>query len=137
MARRASAQTLGFVARRPQAESVGLVFAARAASDQLAGLPELVVRGLPAAEAAALLDSALAGPLDPQVRDQIVAEAGGNPLALLELLRGVTPAELAGGFGLPGKVPMSRSIEALLPPGGVARPRASSRFRMSRHCRTR
>ena len=108
---RASAQVLAFVARRLEAESVGLVFAARGRSDELAGVPELAVEGLPEAEARALLDSVLTGPLDPRVRDQIVAEARGNPLALLELPRGFSPADLAGGFGLPGARPVSGSIE--------------------------
>jgi DNA-binding CsgD family transcriptional regulator len=107
----ASAQVLAFVARRLDAESVGLVFAARAPSDDLAGLPELAVEGLGEDDARALLDSALAGPLDARVRDQIVTETRGNPLALLELPRGATPAELAGGFGLPGAVPLSGRIE--------------------------
>jgi len=71
---RASAQVLAFVARRLDAESVGLVFAARVPSDELAELPELVVEGLPEADARALLDAALTGPLDTRVRDQIVAE---------------------------------------------------------------
>ena len=108
---RASAQALAFVARRLEAESVGLVFAARAPSDDLAGLPELVVEGLGEGDAGALLDSVLAGPLDERVRERIVTETRGNPLALLELPRGLTPAELAGGFGLPDAVPLSRSIE--------------------------
>ena len=108
---RASAQVLGFVARRLGAESVALVFAARVPSDDLAGLPELVVEGLGEVDARALLDSVLTGPLDERVRDQIVSETRGNPLALLELPRGVTPAELAGGFGLPGAVPLSGRIE--------------------------
>jgi hypothetical protein len=108
---RASAQVLAFVARRLEAESVGLVFAARGRSDELAGLPELVVEGLREGDALALLDSALTGPLDARVRDQIVSETRGNPLALLELPRGVKPAELAGRFGLPGAVPLSRRIE--------------------------
>ena len=108
---RASAQVLAFVARRLEAESVGLVFAAREPSHELAVLPQLVVNGLPEGEARALLDSVLTGPVDARVRDQIVSETRGNPLALLELVRGVTPAELAGGFGLPGAVPLSRSIE--------------------------
>ena len=108
---RASAQVLAFVARRLDAETVGLVFAARAPSDELAGLPELVVEGLGAADAGALLDSALTGPLDARVRDQIVSETRGNPLALLELPRGITPAELAGGFALPGAVALSGRIE--------------------------
>jgi DNA-binding CsgD family transcriptional regulator len=108
---RASAQVLAFVARRLEAEAVGLVFAARGASYELAGLPELVVEGLHEGDARALLDSVLTGRLDARVRDQIVSEARGNPLALLELPRGVTPAELAGGFGLPGAVPLSGRLE--------------------------
>jgi DNA-binding CsgD family transcriptional regulator len=108
---RASAQVLGFVARRLVAESVGLVFAARVLDGELAGLPELVVGGLREGDARMLLDSVLTAPLDARVRDQIVAETRGNPLALLELPRGLTPAELAGGFGLPGAVPLSGRIE--------------------------
>jgi len=108
---RASAQVLGFVARRLVAESVGLVFAARVPGDELAGLPELVVGGLRESDARMLLDSVLTAPLDARVRDQIVAETRGNPLALLELPRGLTPAQLAGGFGLPGAVPLSGRIE--------------------------
>ena len=97
-----SGQALGFAARRLAADPVGLVFGARVPGEELAGLPELTVGGLAEGDARALLDSALTGPLDPRVKDQIVAEAEGNPLALLELPRGMTPAELAGGFGLPG-----------------------------------
>jgi DNA-binding CsgD family transcriptional regulator len=107
----ASAQVLGFVARRLAAESVGLVFAARVPGDELAGLPELVVEGLQEADARALLDAVLTGPLDASVRDRIVAEARGNPLALVELPRGLTPAELAGGFALPDAMPLSGRIE--------------------------
>ena len=108
---RASAQVLGFVARRLAAEPVGLVFAARLPGDELTGLPELAVKGLPEGDARALLASVLAGPLDARVRDQMVAETRGNPLALLELPRGLTPAELAGGFGLPATVPLLGRIE--------------------------
>jgi DNA-binding CsgD family transcriptional regulator len=108
---RASAQVLGFVARRLAAESVALVFAARVPGDELAGLPQLGIEGLRDTDARALLDSVLTAPLDPQVRDRIVAEADGNPLALLELPRGVTPAELAGGFALPDAMPLSGRIE--------------------------
>ena len=106
----ASAQALGFAARRLAADPVGLVFAARDPSVNLAGLPELEVDGLRDDDARALLDSALSGPLDAQVRDLIVAETGGNPLALLELPRGLTPAELAGGFGLPGALPGAAAL---------------------------
>jgi DNA-binding CsgD family transcriptional regulator len=107
----ASAQALGFAARRLGADPVGLVFAARVPGAELAGLPELAVRGLAEGDARALLDSALVGPLDSRVRDQLVAEARGNPLALLELPRGMTPGELAGGFGLPGTVSLTGRIE--------------------------
>jgi DNA-binding CsgD family transcriptional regulator len=111
---RASAQVLAFVARRLEAESVGLVFAARTAADELAGLPELVVTGLRDGDARVLLDSVFTGPLDARVRDQIVAETRGNPLALLELPRGLTPAELAGGFGLPGALPSAARLSGRL-----------------------
>ncbi|HYB88728.1 MAG TPA: AAA family ATPase [Streptosporangiaceae bacterium] len=108
---RASVQALGFVARRLAADPVGLVFAVRIPGDELAGLPDLEVRGLRDSDARALLESALAGPLDERVADLIVAETRGNPLALLELPRGLTPAELAGGFGLPGAAPLTGRIE--------------------------
>ncbi|HET7247754.1 MAG TPA: AAA family ATPase [Streptosporangiaceae bacterium] len=108
---RASVQALGFVARRLAADPVGLVFAARDPGAELAGLPELEVTGLGDSDARALLESALAGPLDARVRDMIVAETRGNPLALLELPRGLSPAELAGGFGLPGAAPLAGRIE--------------------------
>jgi DNA-binding CsgD family transcriptional regulator len=102
---RASAQVLGFVARRLAAEPVGLVFAVRDPGEDLAGLPALTVRGLRDGDARALLDSVLTGPLDARVRDRFIAETRGNPLALLELARGLTPEQLAGGFGLPGGRP--------------------------------
>jgi DNA-binding CsgD family transcriptional regulator len=108
---RASVQALGFVARRLAAEPVGLVFAVRVPGQELDGLPELVVEGLPEEDARALLDSVLAGPVDARVRDLIIAETRGNPLALLELPRGLAPAELAGGFGLPGAVSLPGRIE--------------------------
>jgi DNA-binding CsgD family transcriptional regulator len=108
---RASAQALGFVARRLAADPVGLVFASRDPGDELAGLPELVVEGLREDDARALLESVVAGPLDARVRDQVVAETRGNPLALLRLPRGMTPAQLAGGFGLAGARPLSGRIE--------------------------
>ena len=98
-------------ARRLAAEPVGVVFAARELGAELGGLPELVVEGLRERDARALLDSALAGPLDARVRELIVAETRGNPLALLELPRGLTQAELAGGFGLPGAAPLTGPIE--------------------------
>lgn len=98
---RASAQALAFVARRLGAESVALVFAARVVGDDLMGLPELPVKGLREADARALLDAVLPGPIDPRVRDQIVAEARGNPLALLELPQGLSPTEWPADSGCP------------------------------------
>jgi len=109
----ASAQALAFVARRLAAESVALIFAVRepAAERQLTGLTELVVPALTDGEARALLLSVITGPMDERVRDRIVAETRGNPLALLELPRGLTPQELAGGFGLPDAAALSGRIE--------------------------
>jgi DNA-binding CsgD family transcriptional regulator len=110
---RESAQALGFVARRLQAESVALIFATRDSSqpDEFAGLPELLLESLSDADAREVLASVIRGPLDRLVRDRIIAETRGNPLALLELPRGLTPAELAGGFGLPGGLPLAGRIE--------------------------
>jgi hypothetical protein len=108
---RASAQALGFAARRLAADPVGLVFAARVPGEDVAGLPELVVEGLAAGDARELLESALTGPLDARVLDQIIADTDGNPLALLELPRGLTPAQLAGGFGLSSAIPLDGRIE--------------------------
>ena len=111
---RASAQALGFAARRLAAEPVGLVFAARIPGEDVAGLPELVVEGLAEGDARVLLESVLtgrAGPLDAQVRDRIIADAHGNPLALLELPRGLTSAQLTGGFGVSSAMPLDGRIE--------------------------
>jgi DNA-binding CsgD family transcriptional regulator/tetratricopeptide (TPR) repeat protein len=108
---RASAQALTFVARRLLAESVAMVFAAREPSEELRGLPELVVRGLRHDDARELLASVIRGPLDELVGERIVAETRGNPLALLELPRGFIPAELAGGFGLGSTLSLSGRIE--------------------------
>ena len=97
----------------PVAESVALIFAVRESSDDrdLSGLPELVLDGLGDADARALLTSVIRWPLDERVRDRIVAETHGNPLALLELPRGLTPAQLAGGFGLPSVAALPGRIE--------------------------
>jgi hypothetical protein len=108
---RASAQVLAFMARRLGMESVGLVFSARVPAGELIGLPQLVIGGLRGQDARALLETVLAGPVDIQVREEIIAETGGNPLALLELPRGLTPAQLAGGLGLPGALALSGRIE--------------------------
>ena len=107
----ASAHALGFTARRLAADPIGLVFSTRTPRQELAAIPELLLDGLPAADARVLLESTLAGPLDTRVQDQIVRETGGNPLALLELLRGLTRTQLAGGFGLPAAVSVSARIE--------------------------
>jgi len=115
---RASAQVLMFAARRLGAESVGMIFASRepgaeqqSDEQESTGLQELVVGGLPAEDARALLGSVLPGPVDERVLDRIVGETHGNPLALLELPRGLTAAELTGGFGLPGTMALPRRIE--------------------------
>jgi DNA-binding CsgD family transcriptional regulator len=110
---RSSAQALGFVARRLLAESVGLVVAGReqGCDEMFRGLPELVVRGLGDADARGLLAGVLAAPLDARILDRIVAEARGNPLALVEWPRDVFWARLAGGFGLPSAGSVPRRIE--------------------------
>jgi DNA-binding CsgD family transcriptional regulator len=108
---RASAQALAFVARRLQAESVGMLFAVREAVRELAGLPELVVVGLRDSDARQLLISVVPGRLDQRVADQLLAEAHGNPLALLEFSRGLAHADLAGGFRLPEALPLEGRIE--------------------------
>lgn len=115
----ASAQALAFVARRIEAERVALVFALRDPStgrgaggtEVFAGLPDLPVVGLGEHDARRLLASAVHAPLDERVRDRVVAEARGNPLALLELPRSVQPVALAGGFGRPDALSVPRRIE--------------------------
>ena len=118
---RASTLALPFVARRLLAEPIGIVFATRESDDELQHLSELELHGLVNGDARALLQSAVRFSLDERVRDRIVAETHGNPLALLELPRGLTATELAGGFGLPethaltGRIEQSfvRRLEAL------------------------
>jgi hypothetical protein len=108
---RVSAQTLAFVALL--AERIAMLFAVRERddADEFTGLPELVVGGLSDDDARSLLASAMPGRLDEQVLDEIVAETRANPLALLELPRGLAPAELAGGFGLPDARPLASRVE--------------------------
>ena len=108
---RASLQALVFVARRLFAESVALILVTRQAGDELEGLPKLALEGLRNGDARALLGSAVRVPLDEQVRERLVAETRGNPLALLELPRGLTAGELAGGFGLVDAPGLSGRIE--------------------------
>jgi DNA-binding CsgD family transcriptional regulator len=109
---RASAEALAFVARRMLAEPVVMLFAAREPNDLLAGLPELALEGLADADARALLSSVVPGRLDRRIAEQIIAETRGNPLALLELPRGLSAGQLAGGFGLPGALSLSGRIES-------------------------
>jgi DNA-binding CsgD family transcriptional regulator len=108
---RASALTLAFVARRLLAEPIGMVFATRESDEELRHLSELELHGLVNGDARALLQSAVRFRLDEGVRDRIVAETRGNPLALLELPRGLTATELAGGFGLPETHALTGRIE--------------------------
>jgi DNA-binding CsgD family transcriptional regulator len=107
---RASAQALAFVARRLMAERIALVFATREVGAPLARLPELHVGPLGYRDARTLLEAVLPGPVDDQVLQRLIAEAHGNPLALLEMPRGFTPTQLAGGFGLPGALPVSEQM---------------------------
>ena len=110
---RASAQALAFVARRLLAESVGVIFAVRTGAEErdAAGLPELVVEGLREDDARTLLASIIQVPLDEEVRDRIVAESRGNPLALLELPLGLAAEEAPGGFAHPAARPLASHIE--------------------------
>jgi DNA-binding CsgD family transcriptional regulator len=113
----ASAQVLAFVARRLSAERVAMLIGVRDADagegtvDQFAGLPELRLTGLDDADARVLLESVVREPLDDGVRDQVVAEARGNPLALLELPNSAQPARLAGGFDLPDVLKVPHRVE--------------------------
>jgi DNA-binding CsgD family transcriptional regulator len=107
----ASARTLAFVARRLLAEKIAMIFATREPGGPLAGLPELRVEPLDRRDSRALLEGVLPAPLDERVLERIVVETRGNPLALLEMPRGLTAAQLAGGFGLPPALPVSTGIE--------------------------
>jgi DNA-binding CsgD family transcriptional regulator len=106
-----SAQALAFVARRLAAERIVLLFATRRPGDLFDGLPKLEVGPLGRVDSRALLESALPTRLDEHVLNRIVLETRGNPLALLELPRGLTPVQLAGGFGLPVTKTMPANIE--------------------------
>src|SRR5215207_9575158 len=107
----ASALTLAFVARRLLAEPVAIIFAAREPGEALQHVSELEVFGVQDSDARALLSSAVRFQLDERVRDRIIAETRGNPLALLELPRGLTARQLAGGFGLLGAQALTGRIE--------------------------
>src|SRR3954447_6126708 len=106
-----SAHVLAFVARRLLAEPAVLLFAEREPTEELTGLPELVIEGLQDADARKLLASVFPGRWDERLADQLVAETRGNPLALLELPRGLSAAQLAGGFGLPVAVSLEGRME--------------------------
>jgi DNA-binding CsgD family transcriptional regulator/tetratricopeptide (TPR) repeat protein len=108
---KASAQTLAFVARRLLADSVIVLFATRKPGEELTGIPNLLVEGLRGSDARSLLVSVIPGRLDEGVADELLAETRGNPLALLELPRGLSAAQLAGGFALPGVLSLSGRIE--------------------------
>jgi DNA-binding CsgD family transcriptional regulator len=105
---RASLLTLAFVARRLLAEPIGIVFAARHPGEELSGLPDLEVSGLRDGDARALLGSALRYALDGRVRDRVIAETHGNPLALLELPRSM---QLTGGSGLTEAPELTQRLE--------------------------
>ena len=125
---RASAQALAFVARRLVAESVAMIMATRVLHPHLSNLPKMQIGGLRAEDARALLDSVLTAPLDEPVRDRIVAETGGNPLALLELPRGFSVRELAGGFIEPGAAPLTAAVEESFRRGMQALPEQTRRL---------
>jgi DNA-binding CsgD family transcriptional regulator len=108
---RASAQALGFAARRLAVERIAIVFAAREMGQALRGLPEVHVEPLGHRDARALLESVLPAPLDDQVLERLIVETRGNPLALMELPRGLTSSQLAGGFGVLAAAPMHAGIE--------------------------
>ena len=107
----ASGAALAFVARRLLAERIVLAFSTREMGSGLARFPQMRVDRLGRRDARALLESVLVARLDDSVLERLVAETGGNPLALLELPRGLTPAQLAGGFGLPAALPLAAGIE--------------------------
>jgi DNA-binding CsgD family transcriptional regulator len=125
----ASVQALAFAARRLQADPVAMVFATRADSDDLSGLLQLVVRGLADGDARVLLDSVVGTRgVDSQVRDQVIAEARGNPLALLELPGRLTPDKLTGGFAIPGVPGLPGKLEQSFLPRYQALPPETQRF---------
>ena len=108
---RPSVQALAFAARRLPAEPLLVLFAAQEPGADFRGLPELGIEGLGACDARELMDSAIRWPMDERVREQIVAETRGNPLALLDLPRALSPVELAGGFRLSEALPLPGPVE--------------------------
>ncbi|MFH8443388.1 AAA family ATPase [Streptomyces sp. NPDC018026] len=110
----ASARAIAFAARRMDAEGIALVLAMRRTDEAFASLPHMIVEGLDYEDASALLRLAVPGGLDRRVRERLLAEARGNPLALRELPRALSPAEIAGGFALTGSLPLESRIEQSL-----------------------
>ena len=108
---RASARTLAFIARRLVAERIAMLFAAREVGETFSALPELAIEPLEHDDARTLLESVLPARLDEPSLDRLVVETHGNPLALLEMPRGLTATQLAGGFGLPAALPLASQIE--------------------------
>ena len=106
-----SAQAIAFAARRVSRDAVAFLFGARTLTDEVRGLPDLRVSGLGDRDARTLLATVLPDRLDDRVVERLVADTHGNPLALLELPRGLTPSQLAGGFGLPVSVTLAGAIE--------------------------
>ncbi|HEY2597532.1 MAG TPA: AAA family ATPase, partial [Candidatus Dormibacteraeota bacterium] len=106
-----SAQVIGFAARHASKDAVAFLFAARRLTDEIRGLPQLAVGVLGDLDARALLATVLPDRLDDRVVDRVIAETHGNPLAILELPKGLSPAQLAGGFGLPVAVTLADQIE--------------------------
>jgi DNA-binding CsgD family transcriptional regulator len=102
---------LAFAARRIDADSLALLFTTRESISAMAGIYEVTVEGLADADARELLASVVPGQLDEHVRDRIIAETRGNPLALLELPHGLKREELAGGFGFPKPAELSSRLE--------------------------
>ena len=125
---RASAEAVGFAARRLAVERMAILFAARETGQALRGLPEIHVEPLGHRDARALLESVLPAPLDDQVLERLVVETRGNPLAMVELPRGLTPSQLAGGFGVTAAAPMHAGIEESFQRRVAALPRDARRL---------
>jgi DNA-binding CsgD family transcriptional regulator len=110
----ASADALVFVARRLDAEGIAMLFAAREGElrrFEAPGLPELHLGGLDPAAAGALIDRHAGVALSSEVRDRLVVETGGNPLALLELSPALTDAQLSGAEAMLAPIPVSARVE--------------------------
>lgn len=110
----ASLQVLGFVARRLRTEPVALLLAAREDESphlRALGVPELRLTALPAGAAADLLDRRWGQRLAPSVRDRLVLDCAGNPLALLEVPGLLTADQLRGREALPEPLVLPGELE--------------------------